>query len=185
MIKKIKTILVDIDDTIENLCEAWIDNLNRKYGTTVKLEDVTDWNVHKYFPKITKEQLFEPLHSDEFWKEVKPKEGAAHYLHKLIDDGYNVFLCTSTHYDTVKPKFEYVIKKYFPFIKWERVIICSYKQMIRADYLVDDGVHNLIQGGYKKILFTAPHNLKCNLEKYGMIRADNWKEVYDIITGDK
>jgi 5'(3')-deoxyribonucleotidase len=57
--------------------------------------------------------------------------------------------------------------------------------MIRADYLVDDGVHNLIQGGYKKILFTAPHNLKCNLEKYGMIRADNWKEVYDIITGDK
>ena len=39
------TILVDIDDTIEYLCKAWVEWLNEKYGTTVKYEDITDWNI--------------------------------------------------------------------------------------------------------------------------------------------
>ena len=177
-----KTILIDVDDTIENLCDAWCKRLNKIHGTNVNWWDIEQWDLSVYFPKLTRLQLFAPLLEDDFWKTVKPKDKAAYYMQKLINDGYEIFLCTSTHYTNVKAKFEYVIKPYFPFIEWERVIVCDKKQMIKADYLVDDGIHNLVDGDYKKILFTAPHNKNCDVEKYGFHRADNWEQVYDIIT---
>lgn len=176
-----KTILIDIDDTIENLCETWVSWLNKQYGTSVKYDEITEWDMSKFFPNLTKEQVFEPLHNPKLWDYVQPKHGAVEYVKKLIDEGYNVYLCTSTDYRNVRPKYEGVIQKYFPYIKWSQVIIASHKQMIKADFLIDDGVHNLENGDYIKILMTAPHNKDYDAEGNGMYRADNWKNVYKII----
>ena len=175
------TILVDMDDTIENLCEEWCNLLNRKYGTSVTYLDVTEWDMSKFFPTLTKEQVFEPLHNEEIWDLLKPKEGAVEYLKKLIDDGFKVYLCTSTDYRNVKVKFEKVVQKYFPYISWKQVIIASDKQMINGDFMVDDGIHNLEGGRYRKILMTAPHNKNYNAEENGMFRANNWEQIYSYI----
>jgi hypothetical protein len=43
--------------------------------------------------------------------------------------------------------------------------------MIRGDVLIDDGIHNLEGGDYKKILFTAAHNRNYDAEANGMIRV--------------
>lgn len=176
-----KTILIDIDDTIENLCETWVDFLNKQYGTSVQYNEITEWNMSKFFPNLTKEQVFEPLYNPNLWDYVKPKPGAVEYVKKLIAEGYNVYLCTTTDYRNVRPKFEKVIQKHFPYISWNQVIIASRKQMINADILVDDGVHNLENGNYIKILFTAPHNRGYDAEAHGMYRADNWEQVYSQI----
>ena len=55
--------------------------------------------------------------------------------------------------------------------------------MIRGDVLIDDGIHNLEGGAYKKIMFTAPHNRNYDAEAHGMIRVDNWEEIVRIIDG--
>ena len=175
------TILIDIDDTIENLCEEWCKLLNKKYECNVDYKQVTDWDISKFFPNLTREQVFEPLHHPEIWYLLKPKKGATKYIKKLIDDGNDIYLCTSTDYRNIKPKYEGVIQRYFPYIKWSQVIVTSNKQMIKADILIDDGVHNLVGGDYKKILITAPHNSLYNAEANGMYRADNWKSVYKTI----
>ena len=175
------TVLVDIDDTIEYLSKAWVKALNNEYGTNVDYKKIRGWNISKYFPSLSEEQVFEPLHRDHFWLTVEPMQDAIMYLQKMIIDGFDVYLCTTTDYRNVKAKYEHVIKKHFPFICWDRVIITSSKQMIKADILVDDGEHNLEGGDYLKILFTAPHNKNCNANKQGFIRADNWSEVYKII----
>lgn len=174
-------ILIDIDDTIENLCEEWCNYLNKKYGCNVHYQEVTEWDISKFFPELTKEQVYEPLHTPEIWYQLKSKDEAVKYVKQLMDDGHNVYLCTSTDYRNVRPKFEGVIQKYFPYIKWSQVIIASHKQMIKADFLVDDGVHNLENGDYTKILMTAPHNKNYDAEGNGMYRADNWETVYKII----
>lgn len=57
------------------------------------------------------------------------------------------------------------------------MIITANKQMIRGDVLIDDGVHNLEGGSYKKILMTAPHNRNYDAEANGMIRVSNWTEI--------
>ena len=65
------------------------------------------------------------------------------------------------------------------------MIVTGRKQMVRGDVLIDDGVHNLEGGAYRKILFTAPHNRSYDAEANGMTRADNWDEVVRIIDGMK
>lgn len=41
------TILVDMDDTIENLAEAWVAYLNARHQTSTNLSDITDWDIFK------------------------------------------------------------------------------------------------------------------------------------------
>lgn len=175
------TILIDIDDTIEDLLGAWCSWLNNHYGLDVNKDEIEEWDISRYFPTLTREQVFEPLHKDWFWDLVEPKENAALRVKQLIEDGFNVFLCTTTDYRNVKPKFEKVILKHFPFIPWSNIIVAGRKQMIRADFLVDDGVHNLENGDYVKILVTAAHNRQYDAEKNGMIRENDWDSIYKTI----
>lgn len=174
-------ILVDIDDTIENLCEVWVDILNERYNRSVKYEDVTEWDISKFFPGLTKEQVFEPLHQPDIWNMLSPKEGAMYYLKKLIEDGHDVYLCTSTDYRNVYYKYVGVIQRLFPFIDWNHVIVIKNKQMLAADFLIDDAPHNLEGGVYIKILMTAPHNKSYDVNGKGMIRCDSWDEIYQVI----
>ena len=37
------TILTDLDDVLWDLCGLWINELNIRYGTSVRPRDVTDW----------------------------------------------------------------------------------------------------------------------------------------------
>ena len=177
------TVLVDIDDTIEYLLRAWVDYLNDKHGTNVKYDDITDWDISSFFPELSTDEVFFPLHQPEFWKQVEPMPDAVEYIKKLMDDGFQIYLCTSTDYRNVKPKYEYIIQKHFPYVAWNQIIVAYKKQMINADVLIDDGVHNLIDGKYRKVLFSAPHNKAFDAEANGMARANNWSEVYEIVRG--
>ena len=47
------TILVDMDDVLENLVECWVDELNKKCGSSLCEEDITDWRIAKFFPSLT------------------------------------------------------------------------------------------------------------------------------------
>lgn len=174
-------VLIDMDDTIEYLLKSWCSWLNEKYGTNMQDKDITEWHMTSFFPSLTTEQVLEPLHLESFWKTVKPMPDAIEYVKKLVDDGFQVYICTSTDYRNIRAKYEYVIQKHFPFIKWNHIIIANDKQMINGDFLVDDGVHNLEGGTYKKVLFTAPHNKNYDAEANGMFRANNWREIYDFI----
>ena len=76
---------------------------------------------------------------------------------------------------------ECVLFRYFPFIRWEQVIVCTEKQMIRGDVRIDDGVHNLEGADGLKILFDSPHNRSFDAESAGMVRASDWEQVCRIV----
>lgn len=175
------TILVDMDDTIENLLDNWIHWLNDKHGTSVKPDEVIDWEIDRFFPTLTRYEVFEPIFTEDFWDTVTPKEDAICYVKRLIDDGYKVFICTNTNYKTLKPKMDKVLFRHFDYLTWNDVIITGNKQMVNADFLVDDGVHNLVGGNYKGILMDAPHNWYFDEKEHGITRVKNWEEVYYLI----
>lgn len=174
-------ILIDMDDTIENLLESWVEAVNKKYGTSVHVDDITDWDISLSFPTLTRHQIFESIFTDDFWDSVKPKEDAIHYVKMLKDEGYQVYICTNTNYKTLKPKMDKVLFRYFDYLSWNDVIIATKKQLVHADFLVDDGVHNLVGGHYKGILMDAPHNKNFDEKAHGIVRAKNWHEVYAFI----
>ena len=176
------TILVDMDDTIENLLEGWVSWINAKYGTTVDWHDIRSWDISINFPGLTKEQLFEPFYIDDFWDWVKPIPYATEMLHQLLVDGHDIYIVSATTPETLPAKMERVLFRYFPYLKWENVIIASRKQMIRGDILIDDGVHNLVGGDYIRILMNAPHNRDFDEKAYGMTRVYGWAEIYAMIT---
>lgn len=176
------TILVDMDDTMEGLLDAWTEFLNAKHGISTSKEDIKEWDMQKAYPTLSKEQIYAPLFEEKMWKNVKPLDGAVEYIQRLIRQGHEIVVVTASHYDNVGMKMRNVLIKHFPFIPYDNVVITSRKQMILGDVLIDDAPHNLIGGKYKGILFDAPHNRAFCAEKYGMRRVKNWKEIYEVIT---
>lgn len=180
-IKKKLTILVDVDNVLEDLIAAWVEALNIKYGTSVSPLDITEWDITKFFPGLSRNQVFSPLHTKELWASLTPLPGAEEYLLRLSEDGHDIVLLTSAHPDTVSDKYKF-INKYFPFISFKNIIFASRKQMVKGDILIDDAPHNLIDGDYIKILMTAPHNSSFNAYKNNMIRVETWEEIYKLIS---
>ena len=177
------TILVDMDDTIENLLDEWVHMLNEYHGCRVLTDDIHSWSLHDAFPTLSEEQVYAPLFTDTLWTHVRPKWDAVEYLKKLMDDGHEVYIVTSSNFKTIYTKMEAILCRYFPFIKMDHVIVCTNKQMIRGDVMVDDGVHNLLGGEYFKILMTAPHNRDYDAEPNGLHRVAGWREAYALIVG--
>lgn len=176
-------VCIDMDDTIENLCEAWVDYLNEKYGTHTKYTDLREWDVSKAFPTIEKNLIYQALHDTALWDTVKPKKDAQRYVKKLVDDGYSVYICTNTSYKFAQYKFDNVLFKYFPFLNRSNIIVTANKHLVCCDFLVDDYEQNLMGNNAKrKILFDTPHNRAFNEKSYGIKRTKSWKTIYDEIT---
>ncbi len=175
------TILVDMDDTIEQLLKAWVRRANEKYGRHVTLDDITDWNVAAPYAGIPREEIYGVTYEPGFWRSVEPMPGAAEALKHFMDEGHDVYIVTATEIEHVEEKMKGLLFRYFPFLSWDHVIITSKKQLIRGDVLIDDGIHNLEGGAYKKIMFTAPHNRHYDAEGHGMNRVSTWEEAVDLI----
>lgn len=175
------TILIDMDDVLEDLVGCWISELNKKHGTTVTIEDVTDWKIAKFFPTLTNEELYAPLFDPDMWLKLEVMPNAPENVKRLIDDGHIVRIVTATHYGTVLPKMKRFLEMY-PFLTWEDVIIASDKSVINGDVMIDDGVHNLESASCIKLLFDRPHNRAYNARANNMIRVKTWEEIYTEIS---
>lgn len=170
-------ILVDMDDTIENMAETLIAKTNEQFNQNATIENLTDWSFSSAFPDIDEHQVLALMDKPGFWKDVKPVDGAAKGLKHFMDEGHEVYIVTNTEYNHVFEKMTSVLFKYFPFLSWEQVIITAKKQMIRGDVLIDDGIVNLEGGSYQKILLTMPYNINYDAEANGMIRVHNWDDI--------
>lgn len=172
-------VLVDMDDVMCNFVESLCSWLNKEYQTNVTKQDITEWDLRKFFPTLSVDEIFDPTHTDDFWKTVAPIDGSQEFIRKLMkNDAYDVYICTSSDYRTIKHKFDWVLKRYFPYISWKQVIITKNKSMVRGDILIDDGVHNLENTSFKKILMSTPSNQNYDAVSNGMIRVNTWEEAY-------
>ncbi len=177
------TILIDMDDTLESLVPAWVQWLNASHGLNVDPESITEWDMGIAFPTLSKEELFVPLSTRDFWKTVMPKPGAVEYVKKLIDDGHRVYVCTASHYKGLRDKMELALFSHFPYFKWEDVIVAHNKSLIRGDFIIDDAPHNIMYWSSSvslPFLMDAPHNRDAHENR--MIRVYTWEEIYQRIT---
>lgn len=176
------TILVDMDDVLENLVECWVNELNKKCGSSLREEDITDWRIAKFFPQLTKDDLFSPLNTTEFWEKISPMQNAQEVLKRLIDDGHTIRIVTASHYATVPAKIKRLLEMY-PYLKWEDVIVASDKSLVNGDIMIDDGTHNLETTSCDLlILFDRPHNRSYNDLAAGMVRVETWDEIYEVVS---
>lgn len=172
-----------MDETIEGLVPAWIEWLNSKYELNVKEDDITDWDMTKFFPTLSKSQVYKPLLlGSEFWGKVKIYNDAYYNIEKLKQDGHKIFIVTASDYRTIMIKMETVLFRNFPYLTWQDVIVTSCKQIIDCDVMIDDGYHNLENGKYLKILLDKTYNKNLTDEQErGLVRCYDWFEIYNTI----
>jgi 5'(3')-deoxyribonucleotidase len=175
------TILVDMDDTIENFCETLVEVLNERHGLKVKTDDIREWDLTKAFPSLAPRDIFAPTYEEDFWKRVKPLPGAVDYLRRMTDDGHSVVIVTASAPESVPLKIKLCLRRHFPFIKRENIIIASRKQLIKGDIMIDDAPHNLIGGDYLRVLMQANHNRDYDAASNGMVRVDGWDGAYRMV----
>lgn len=177
------TILVDMDDTLVKTVHMWVHWLNRVYDLDVKYEDIKVWDMQVAFPSLTLDQIRHPLTQESFWDMVEPKEGAVEYLRRLIYDGHKVYVCSASHPITIRKKVERCLLKHFGYLNTEQLIFVYKKQLINADFCIDDGIHNLIDSPYRGILISTPYNESFKGTEYekDMIRVNSFKEAYEYV----
>ena len=73
-------ILVDMDDTIEQLLRAWIRTVNCLYGRSVRYDDIKDWDMTRAYPGLTRDEVYGVMRSKDFWLTVEPMPGAVEGL---------------------------------------------------------------------------------------------------------
>ena len=171
----------DMDDTLTKLIVPWYQWLNNKYKKHVDPYADIHWNPAVQYPDLAHWEIFQPLFIEEFWDKVTPIDGAVYYVKKLIDEGFQFYVVTSSHHDTVSAKFNRVLFKYFPFIDRHNIITTSNKQLIKCHVLIDDGPHNIV-GDYHGVLMEAAHNRHWDETLHPhVVRVRSWKEAYEQV----
>ena len=174
-------ILIDCDDTIWNLCDAWVKWLNSHYGTSVDIKDINEWDMKKSFPELTELEIYDCLKNEMFWLTVKPKQDALQYVPLIEELGHTIYFVTSTNPHNVLFKAR-MLADWFPKIPHDRLIITYHKELIKGDFLIDDYIENF-KGNRCGILFDANHNQNIEIDGREIKRFDNWKDIYDYISG--
>ena len=170
---------IDFDGVMNNMLETWVEWLNKEHGTKVKAEDVTEWELAKKFPYLEKSDLFKPLNTPEFWDEVTIKHEAPEVIEKLIAEGHEIYVITSSHYKTLPYKLKKCLFAHFPYLTKENVIVTYNKSLINVDLMLDDGAHNLKDFKSIKVVFDTPYNRDFE----GDYRVATWKEFYILVSG--
>ena len=175
------TVLIDMDDVLENLCDVWVQILNERFGTNVKPEDVKEWDMWKAFQSLTRDEVYLTLYEETTWMRVTPRPGAQEAVAKLKEDGHRLIVVTASHPNTVRYKLNHALFPYFPQFTYQDVVIASRKQMICGEVLIDDNPKNLEHAAYAGILMDRPHN-RSYPESQWVRRAADWSDAYGLVT---
>lgn len=148
---------IDLDDTINNLVEVWIERYNIDYNDNVRIEDIITWDIGD-FTKAGKD-FYKYLGDGETFKNLSIKDGAAEVIEKLCGNNKVYIVTANASYNkgVCDDKVNF-IKKFMPFFPIKNIIFINNKSLLDLDILIDDGLHNFEGFKGKRILFDRPWN---------------------------
>jgi len=141
-----KTILIDLDDTVVDLRGPWVNWLNNTFGLSLEGEQLTTYWIEKCVPSHIGEKVYGFLNQKHIYQRLQPLDGGVEALQYLSEIGYDVMIATAyvRDPDSAADKIRWV-KQWLPFIKRNNVFLCHRKELIRADCFIDDSPDNLIK----------------------------------------
>lgn len=175
-------IFVDMDDVLVELLDEWLFQLNQNTINKKEPEDITDWDMRKAYPDLTDSQIFGMLSSESLWSNIKPVKNAYKYMKKLIEDGHEVYVATSSYPNSFFLKTEYCLLKHFDFLSPKNLICIHDKYLLDGDILFDDYHENLRKFKGIRVLKDAPYNRNDYQFIDFRVSKDNaWEEFYQIV----
>jgi 5'(3')-deoxyribonucleotidase/uncharacterized protein with PQ loop repeat len=168
-------VAVDMDEVIADALTRHLDLYNRATGENVSAEAIS----REEFDRVIKyREVFERIpHEQEFFDDLGLIKDSQCAL-RLLSSHFDIFITSAAMEvpGSFEAKFKW-LQKYFPFIPTSNLVFCGDKEIINADYLIDDRSRHFARFRGTGILFTAPHNAR----ERAHLRANNWEEVLEIL----
>ena len=173
---------IDIDNVINNLAESLLNVFNADTGESVKLTDIKSYYIERWVDAKYTNKILSLFSDKRVWKQITLIDHCKTFIQKLVEDGHRIVFVTATDPSNVAKKFSWLSRN-FPFIDIKKnLIVIHTKQLLSSlDVLVDDYENNLIDGNYAKILLNYPWNSGISDDRYGIIRCNNWIDIYNEI----
>ena len=130
---------VDLDDVVWSFTTPLLTHYNLVYDDCVHIEDITEWDIHKFLKPQCK-NVFKEFCTEGFFEKLIIPQSTVDWLTVLnmISDLKFVSAC----YSSTVPLRSKTLNHYLPFFKDEMLIKLSDKSLIRTDYFIDDNEDN-------------------------------------------
>lgn len=169
---------------LSNSAECYLDLINHYTGEHFTVDQLTEYDTTKVLPKQYIKLATDLWNCPILYKYVQPLTDSQQYVKRLCDNkDIEVYVVSVSHPNVMKSKSDFIRREY-PFIKNVILIDSSNyqcKQLLALDCLVDDNPDNLIDSPAHKLLFSYYWNQSFNAEFNGMVRVNDWDEVYSEI----
>ncbi len=174
-------IAVDMDEVIADSFSKHLSRYNDRVGGHVTKEMVSSKGLDALICLEYRDEFAGIPHSDGFFADLAVIAGSQEALEELARH-HDVFITSAAMEvpSSFEAKFNW-LQRHFPFIPPSRIVFCGDKNIINADVLVDDRSRHFKEFEGTGILFTAPHNVAEPAD----FRADNWKDVLQILQGGR
>jgi 5'(3')-deoxyribonucleotidase len=170
-------LLIDQDDVLAEYIEGVTIAFNKKYGTCFTVKDCISWDLCSIFG----DKIETLMHEPEIFSSLVPTKHALEVFERLYRSNlFELYIVTAANPRSVEAKYEW-IREQLPFFPMSRMIVCMHKFMIKGDYLLDDGMHNIRdfhKSGGIPIVFERPHNAH---EADEFIRVKGWLDFEKLI----
>ena len=170
-------VAVDMDEVIADSLTRHLSLYNLATGENVTPELVRKKGLDASIPAKHR-GIFERIpHEPGFFDDLAVITNSQRAL-QLLSSEYDVFIASAAMEvpRSFDAKFRW-LQKHFPFIPTSNMVFCGDKEIIDAEYLIDDRSRHFARFRGTGILFSAPHNAY----ELAHLRANNWDEVLAIL----
>lgn len=174
-----KSIAIDLDSTLNTLDNEWMALYNKDYNDNIQREDMYDWDIAKYIKPECGDKIQDYLFTPNFFLNLGVQKDSQEVT-KFLSNYFDLYIVTAYHWKVCLDKAEWIIK-HFPHINPKNIIFCNNKGLIKTDYHIDDGGHNLEAFTGIGLCYDAPWNRYLK-DKYP--RFKNWLDIKDYFKNE-
>lgn len=167
------TVFVDMDEVVADTYGAHIELYNKEFHTQLKIEECLGKEAWQCVPEAHQQSVKNHAWQTGFFKNLKVIPGSQEVLAELSKK-HEVYIASAAMQfpNSLVEKSDW-LDEFFPFIPWQKRILCGHKHILKGDVLIDDRSYNLKSFNGDTIIFTSPHNVNT----VGFDRAHSWKEI--------
>lgn len=179
-------IKIDVDGVIRNINKSMVDLYNSDFFDSIKVDDISEYDVEKVFPKIKKtlgitaSDYFFKFNSNKIFLLSETYSKVRESIDLLRNNGHKVIIVTWQPVFRNKINTLYFLESNG--IQYDDICFTKDKWMVQGDWLIDDNPEFITdeRDESKKMMIKMPYNKDCN---FPCNRANNLQEAVDIILG--
>lgn len=174
-------ILIDMDGVITHF-EPEIESQLKQNHPNIQIPEQRKIKITDHYQGKESEIVQSIKNSKGFIKNLQPIEGSLEALNYLLNQGHEVFICSSPltrNKYSFTEKFEWILENLGQ--EWrKRLILTSDKTRVSGDILIDDypEVKGSKQPDWEHIIFDQPYNQHITNKK--RINWQNFKEILGL-----